>query len=182
MFLADWPLQTWSSVIFFGDSICMSVWWFFAESWEMPVAMINQLQMAKESDMDSSHLMGLSVIPAALILFRTPVRWLLCSCFLFHAYTTTLSMWQRTPGMASSILLIIFWKGIEILKGSLLKRYHSEGVIKGVSNLEDFARGTCQNPLLLFSLENSFAPESWHGLEYHSHMWHWMLFTENFLI
>ena len=73
-------------------------------------------------------------------------------------------MWQRTPGTPSSTLFIIFWKisgALEIPEGSWLKQYCPKGVIKVVSSLEDFARGTRQNPLLASSLENSFAPESW---------------------
>ena len=66
--------------------------------------------------------------------------------------------------MLFSIVFIIFSKisgALDILKGSLLKQYCPKGVIKVVRSLEGFARGICQNPLLAWSLENSFAPESW---------------------
>ena len=88
----------------------------------------------------NSYLARLSVISAALILSRTESMCLLCSRLSFP-YNRMSSMWQRTPGIPSSILLIILWKisgALDILKGSLLKQYCPNGVIKVVRSLEEF--------------------------------------------
>ena len=75
------PKTLWSSVTFLGGGMSLMAD-IFAGSWEMPSWLIGWPRKVSD-DLENSHLVGLSVMPAALILFSAAVRRLLCSWLSF---------------------------------------------------------------------------------------------------
>lgn len=111
----------------------------------------------------NSHFSGLRVTPAAAILSSAANRRWSCSS-LSRPNTRTSLIRQSTQSRPWRMEFIRLWKSfgaLDIPKGSLLKQYLLDGVMKVVRRQELGESGICQNPLLASSLVNSLAPVSW---------------------
>lgn len=109
-----------------------------------------------------AHFSWLSVTPTVSCLWRTRISLVSCSAS-FLPTTNTLSIRQVTPSKPSRIAFILLWNSsgaLEMLKGSLLKWYLPNGVMKRVSGWDSGDNGICQNLLLASSLLKMVTPVS----------------------
>ena len=143
------------------------------------VFLVDQMARMVSADLENSHVMELSVIPVTLILFSTALGNCLVPGYPFFTpehHPCGRELQEHSPVYCSASF--VRSQGAGDPEEKFAKTILPKGVIKVVSSLEDIAKGTCQNPVLTSSLENSFAPESWVII----HMWHLVCLVENILV
>ena len=111
---------------------------------------------------ENLHFSLLSVRPAASKHCRTLSRRSLCWSWSFPC-TRTLSIIHTTPSIPLSRADTLHWKcsGAEVIpNGKQLKQYLPKGVRNVINSEESIDSGICQNPKLVSSFVNTWAPAS----------------------